>query len=145
MLFVMTIHTSIHTWRANQHEHACFGISSLGSFPSSSGILLHAVVQPWILCTDLFRHEKRSAHCSAVLRRSPSSWATVVHRSALIPCCCCCFSHSAHWLPTRKKTLYTVANPARGLLNREKKKKKKSCSAPPPPHPPARCSFGEKK
>ena len=27
--------------------------------------------------------------------------------------------------------LYTVANPARGLLNREKKKKKKSGSAPP--------------
>ena len=43
-------------------------------------------------------------------------------------CCCCCFSHSAHWLPTRKKLLYTVANPARGLLNREKKKKKKSGS-----------------
>ena len=56
---------------------------------------------------------------------------------------CCCFSHSAHWLPTRKKLLYTVANPARGLLNREKKKKKKSGSALPPP-PPARCSFGEK-
>ena len=37
---------------------------------------------------------------------------------------CCCFSHSAHWLPTRKKVLYTVANPARGLLNREKKEKK---------------------
>ena len=41
-----------------------------------------------------------------------------------------CFSHSAHWLPTRKKLLYTVANPARGLLNREKKKKKKSGSRP---------------
>ena len=40
-----------------------------------------------------------------------------------------------------KKLLYTVANPARGLLNREKKKK--SGSAPPPP-PRARCSFGEK-
>ena len=34
------------------------------------------------------------------------------------------FSHSAHWLPARKKLLYTVANPARGLLNREKKKRK---------------------
>ena len=43
---------------------------------------------------------------------------------------CCCFSHSAHWLPTRKKLFYTVANPARGLLNREKKM---SGSAPPPP------------
>ena len=42
----------------------------------------------------------------------------------------CCFSHSAHWLPTRKKILYTVANPARGLLNR--KKKKKSLVAPAP-------------
>ena len=49
-------------------------------------------------------------------------------------------------LVTRKKLLYTVANPARGLLNREKKKKKreKSGSAPPPP-PRARCSFGGKK
>ena len=45
-----------------------------------------------------------------------------------------------------KKLLYTVANPARGLLNREKKKKKKSGSSPPPPPPPtARCSFGEKE
>ena len=49
-----------------------------------------------------------------------------------------------------KKLLYTVANPARGLLNRGKKRKKqKSGSArpPPPPSPPrlARCSFGEKK
>ena len=34
-----------------------------------------------------------------------------------------------------KKLLYTVANPARGLLNRGKKKKKKSGSAPPPPPP----------
>ena len=57
--------------------------------------------------------------------------------------CCCCFSHSAHWLPTRKKLLYTVANPARGLLNREKKKKKKSGSAPPPPPP--RAARSEKK
>ena len=32
-----------------------------------------------------------------------------------------------------QKLLYTVANPARGLLNREKKKKKKSGSAPPLP------------
>ena len=59
-------------------------------------------------------------------------------------CCCCCFSHSAHWLPTRKKLLYTVANPARGLLNREKNEKEKVWQRPPPPPPPARCSFGEK-
>ena len=42
-----------------------------------------------------------------------------------------------------KKLLYTVANPARGLLNREKKKKEKVWQRPPPPR--ARCSFGEKK
>ena len=42
----------------------------------------------------------------------------------------------------KKKLLYTVANPARGLPNRgKKKKKKKSGSAPAPP----RCSFGENK
>ena len=53
--------------------------------------------------------------------------------TALKGYCCCCFSHSGFWLPTPKKLLYTVANPARGLLNREKKKsKKKSGSAPPP-------------
>ena len=33
--------------RANQHEPACFGLSSPRSFPSRSGIRLHAVVQPW--------------------------------------------------------------------------------------------------
>ena len=50
-------------------------------------------------------------------------------------CCCCCrFSHSAHWLPTRRKLLilYTVANPAGGLLNRGKKEEKKCLAAPPP-------------
>ena len=34
--------------RANQHESACFGLSSSWSFPSRSGIRLHAVVQPWL-------------------------------------------------------------------------------------------------
>ena len=32
-----------------------------------------------------------------------------------------------------KKLLYTVANPARGLLNRKKKKKKSLAASPPPP------------
>ena len=40
-----------------------------------------------------------------------------------------------------EKLLYTVANPARGLLNREKITEEKSGSIPPP-HPP-HCSFGE--
>ena len=34
-------------WRANQHEHARFGISSPWSSPSRSGIL-RVVVQPWL-------------------------------------------------------------------------------------------------
>ena len=43
---------------------------------------------------------------------------------------------SAYWLPTRKKLLYTVANPARGLLNRENITTLKSLAAhlPPTPH-----------
>ena len=44
-----------------------------------------------------------------------------------------------------KKLLYTVANPARGLLNREKKREGKILAAPPPPPAPPRCSFGENK
>ena len=61
-------------------------------------------------------------------------------------CCCCCFSPSAYWLPTRKKLLYTVAKPARGLLNREKSTKEKvwQHTPPPPPPTPPNCSFGEK-
>ena len=35
-----------------------------------------------------------------------------------------------------KKLLYTVANPARGLLNREKRTKEKVWQHTPPPHPP---------
>ena len=61
-------------------------------------------------------------------------------------CCCCCFSYSAHWLPTRKRLLYTGANPARGLLNREKKRKnKQSGSAPPAPPPPPTLLVRRKK
>ena len=49
----------------------------------------------------------------------------------------CCFLHSAYWLPTRKNysVLYTVANPARGLLNREKRTKEKVWQHTPPPTP----------
>ena len=43
-----------------------------------------------------------------------------------------------------EKTTYTVANPARGLLNRGKKEKEKVWQRTPSPSPPARCSFGEK-
>ena len=33
--------------RANQHEPGCFGLSFPWSFPSRSGVRLHAVVQLW--------------------------------------------------------------------------------------------------
>ena len=46
-----------------------------------------------------------------------------------------------HWLPTLKKLLYTVANPARGLLNKEKGTKEKVWQRTLPP----RCPFGENK
>ena len=44
-----------------------------------------------------------------------------------------------------EKILYTVANPARGLLNREKNRKRKSLAAHSTPPLPPRCSFGENK
>ena len=44
-----------------------------------------------------------------------------------------------------KKLLYTVANPARGLLNREKNKNKKSLAAPPPRPPPRALLVRRKK
>ena len=54
--------------RANQYEHACFGLPSPWSFPSRSDKLLHAVVLPWLsLCRDRFRHEKfRPLFCRPV-------------------------------------------------------------------------------
>ena len=92
------------------------------------------------------RYEKGKTikkYCPALLISRIADFAQSLLRIVFY-CCCCCFSHSAHWLPTRKTLLYTVANPARGLLNREKKKKKKSGSAPPPP-PPPRAARSEKK
>ena len=48
----------------------------------------------------------------------------------------CYFSHLAYCLSTRKKLLHTVANPARGLLNREIDKVWQRAPAPPQPtHP----------
>ena len=44
----------------------------------------------------------------------------------------CCFSHSAYWPPTRKNYTLHVANPARGLLNRERRTKEKVWKRTPP-------------
>ena len=69
--------------RANQHEPACFGLSSPWSFPSRSGIPLHS---PALFFSAAIHFAmKRSAPCSAVLRHPPPSWAAVVHWSALMP------------------------------------------------------------
>ena len=54
-------------------------------------------------------------------------------------------SHIQHVGCQPEKTiLYTVANPARGLLNRENRTKEEVWQHTPPPHPP-HCSFGENK
>ena len=72
--------------RTNQHEPACFRLPSPWSFPSRSGIRLYAVVQPWLsLHAAIHFAMECCAPCSAVLRHSPSSWATVVHWSVLMP------------------------------------------------------------
>ena len=59
-------------WRANQHEPACFRLSSPWYFPSRSGTLLHAVDQRWLS-----------------LQRSISSWNVppLVLPSCAIPSC----------------------------------------------------------
>ena len=69
--------------RANQHEPACFGLSSPWSFTfghttacRSPALALSASIYFAMTC---------SAPCSAVLHHSPSSWAAVVHWSALMP------------------------------------------------------------
>ena len=60
-------------------------------------------------------------------------------------CCCSCFSHSAYWLPTRKRQLYTATNPARGLLHNEKRIKEKVWQhSPLPPPPPRHAARSEK-
>ena len=71
--------------RANQHEPTCFGLSSPWSFPSRWGIPLHAVVQPCFFFAAINFAMKYSTPCSPVLRHSPSSWAAVLHWSALMP------------------------------------------------------------
>ena len=73
------------------------------------------------------------------LRSSISSLIlhTEIEFDALRGCCCCLlFLTFSVLVANPKKLLYTVANPARGLLNREKRTKEKSLAAYPPPPPP---------
>ena len=68
--------------RANQPSPLALGLSSPWSFPSRSGIPLHAVVQPLFF---LQRSILPRNVPPLVLRHFPSSWAAVVHWSALMP------------------------------------------------------------
>ena len=95
----------------------------------------------WDWPDGLWQYKQMDA--AAEIGRNPLRSSTIFSLSCC--CCCCCFSHSAHWLPTRKKLLYTVANPARGLLNREKKEKEKVWQRTPPPPPPRALLVRRKK
>ena len=53
-----------------------------------------------------------------------------------IGCCCLLFLTFSVLVTNPEKLLYTVANPACGLLNREKRTKEKVWQHTPPPHPP---------
>ena len=103
---------------------------AIESVPSLSG---HAMAYRWRSLPRVRRHRASKPQGSSERMLTLAVYCTS----------CCCFSHSAHWLPTRKKLLYTVANPARGLLNREKKEK--VWQRTPPPPPPARAARSEKK
>ena len=89
--------------RANQHELACFGLSSPWFFPSRSGIPLHAVAQHFgFLCSDPFHHEmfrplfRRSAPFPLVLGCSrPLVGVDALRSSRKHPI------HSFFWPPTQ--------------------------------------------
>ena len=73
-------------WRENQPENACFGLS----YPSLAlpVTLRHSTAcrSPALaLSVSIYFAMRRSALSSTALRQSRSSWAAVVHRSALIP------------------------------------------------------------
>ena len=68
--------------RANQHEPACFGLSSPWSFPSRSGIPLHAVVHSLgFFCSDPFCHEM---FCPLFCRSAPSPLVLGCSRPLLV-------------------------------------------------------------
>ena len=76
-------------WRAKQDEDACFGLSSPWSFPSRSGILLHAVVLTF--CSQ------RSHLINLFAFRPPTGVdARKKHRFDLCVCVCFLPIHSGH-------------------------------------------------
>ena len=72
--------------RANQHEPACFGLSILSLvLPVTFGHTTACRSPALAFSAAIHPATKCSAPCSAVLQYSPSSWAAVVHWSALMP------------------------------------------------------------
>ena len=72
--------------------------------------------------------------------KSPPAVTCQNYKSSLITtclscCCCLLFLTFSVLVANPKKLLYTVANPARGLLNREKRTKEKVWQHTPPPTP----------
>ena len=55
------------------------------AFPVTFGHITACRTQALTFSATIYFTMKRSDPCSAVLRYSPSSWAAVAHRSALIP------------------------------------------------------------
>ena len=71
--------------RANQHERACFGLSSSLVLPVTFGHTTACRSLALVFPAAIHFAMKCFAPCSAVLRHSPSSWAAVIHWSALMP------------------------------------------------------------
>ena len=72
--------------RANQHEPACFVWAILFSvLPVTFGHTTACRSPALVFSATIHFAMKCSAPCSAILRYSPSSWASVVHWSMLMP------------------------------------------------------------
>ena len=72
-------------WRANQHEHAWFGLSSPQSLPSRSGMHNSVCRSPALaFSTAIHFAMKRPAPRSAVLCHHSSSWAAIFHSNTVL-------------------------------------------------------------
>ena len=119
-------------WEENTHTHThTHQKSSIIFVPGSSKVMRYKALCFGALL--LLLRVLLSRCCCCCRRCSPPS---------CVRCCCCLtknqllllFLTFSALVANPKKLLYTVANPARGLLNRGKKNP--SGSAPPPPPPP---------
>ena len=81
------------------------------------------------------RRKQLKRDAEVLLYRFPTTLYSMLCCLLIIVCHIQCFGYPFSVLVANPKNLFcTVANPARGLLSRERrKKKKKSGSTPPPP------------